>query len=109
MSAFNRTNLIAQINDRLPTNGAGQITAGVLRGVLIDIADSAAVKASDLYTHQQASAASHWVVNHNLGYKPAITVVDTGDQEVEANIVHTSTNQAQIYFSTPLAGFARCN
>lgn len=47
MSSYNRTNLIAQINIELPTNGAGGITASDLRGVLTDMVDSSLITQSD--------------------------------------------------------------
>lgn len=59
------------------------------------------------YLHTQASAASTWTVNHNLGFVPTATVYSVGGVEVEAEIAHTSVNQAVIQFVTPTAGTAR--
>jgi hypothetical protein len=60
------------------------------------------------FVFTQGSPTAEWVVNHNLGFKPAVMVFDAGGSEVEAEVLHTSVNQARIYFSVPLAGFARC-
>lgn len=35
------------------------------------------------YTHVQAAASLHWVINHNLGYFPNVTFVDNDGIEVE--------------------------
>ena len=56
----------------------------------------------------QSSAASTWTVNHNLGQKPAVTLLTTGGAEFEAEILHLSDNQFQVYLATPTAGQARC-
>lgn len=60
------------------------------------------------FVHQQPSPANEWVINHNLGFMPAVGVFDAGSREVEAEVIHMSANQTRIYFSQVMAGFARC-
>lgn len=60
------------------------------------------------YVHAQASAAAEWIVNHNLGARPAVTVLSVGGVEVEAQIVHASDNQVRVLFAAPFAGSALC-
>lgn len=60
------------------------------------------------FVHTQASASAEWVINHNLGFQPAVGVFDSGSREVDAEVVHMSVNQTRIYFSMAIAGFARC-
>lgn len=60
------------------------------------------------FVFTQSSPAAEWVINHNLGFKPAVMIFDAGGSEVEAEVLHISVNQARIYFSVSLAGFARC-
>jgi len=55
----------------------------------------------------QASAATTWTINHNLGYKPSVDVYDSGSQQIQAEVSHTSVNQTVILLTTPSAGFAR--
>lgn len=65
------------------------------------------VKPTYSYTHFQNVASTEWVINHGLGYNPIIRVF-VGNQEVQpASIVHDSTNQTTITFSTPQVGYAR--
>lgn len=53
-------------------------------------------------------AASPWIVNHNLGSKPTVIVMDAGGNEVEARVLHASVNQVYVYFSAPMTGTVRC-
>ena len=61
------------------------------------------------YVHEQPTASMTWIVNHNLGFKPAIKAITMGGVEVLSEVIHTSTNQAIIYFDSPLAGQAICS
>lgn len=61
------------------------------------------------YTHSQPTPALTWVINHNLGFQPAVELYDIGGREFDAEIVHTSSNQVVVYLTTPTAGTARLN
>lgn len=65
--------------------------------------------ASPFYRHDQGTAESTWVINHNLGYRTAINVYSVGSQLMLANIVHITDNQAQVLFDGPVAGYAICS
>ena len=59
------------------------------------------------YTHYQNSAATNWVITHNLGYNPIVRVF-IGNQEVQPlSITHNTANQVTITFSTAQVGYAR--
>jgi len=58
------------------------------------------------YTHTQNSVSSTWVVNHNLGYYPQVTVIESGGSNVEGTIVFNSLNQLTITFSVSISGYA---
>lgn len=59
------------------------------------------------YLHQQTSASTTWTINHNLGFRPAVELLDSGGQEVEGDISHPTVNQAIITMSPATAGTAR--
>ena len=59
------------------------------------------------YTHVQLVAEAIWTVNHNLGMRPAVTILDSGGTEVEADVMHMSANQLVIRFAIPISGTAR--
>lgn len=64
--------------------------------------------AVDDYIHTQSSPATTWIINHNLGRKPDVTLLSVGDQEFEGVITHTNANQAVVSVTTATAGTARC-
>jgi len=55
----------------------------------------------------QTSSATTWTINHNLGYKPSVDVYDSGSQQIQAEVSHTSVNQTIIVLTAPSSGFAR--
>lgn len=59
------------------------------------------------YVHTQSTPAATWTINHNLGYRPLITLLTSGGVEYEAEVVHTSTNQVLVYHTSAKAGTAR--
>lgn len=59
------------------------------------------------YEFQQSLAATTWTVNHNLGYKPSVYVYNSGSQEIEAEVIHTSMNQTLVLLTLATSGFAR--
>lgn len=61
------------------------------------------------YTHQQLVAASIWTINHNLGFKPAVELLNSGSQEIEGDVIHASLNQTIVSFTSQVAGTARLN
>lgn len=61
------------------------------------------------YTHTQSVASASWIVNHNLGYRPAVSALSVGGKLMLGDVVHTSVNQVVIGFDQPLAGLAVCS
>lgn len=62
---------------------------------------------SPSYQHIQLVATTSWVINHNLGFRPNVSVFDDNGANVEATIIHHSINQAEVQLLTPRAGTAR--
>lgn len=61
------------------------------------------------HRHDQTAAAAVWTINHNFGRRAAVAVFSTGGREMLAEVLHTSENQATVYFDAPVAGYAICN
>jgi hypothetical protein len=61
------------------------------------------------YQHTQSVASSDWVIQHNLGKYPSVTVVDSSGDECEGQVNYTSSNQLTISFSAPFSGVAYLN
>ena len=50
------------------------------------------------FTHNQNSTSSTWVITHNLGRFPSVTVVDSADSIVQGTVVYNSNKQLTITF-----------
>lgn len=61
------------------------------------------------YVHDQQVASASWVIVHNMGKKPSVSIVDTADDEVIGRVVYNSNNQLTISFSSPTSGKAYLN
>jgi hypothetical protein len=61
------------------------------------------------YTHNQNSASATWVVNHNLGKRPSITVVDSAGDQCFGEVTYDNNNQVTIRFTAPFGGVAYLN
>lgn len=61
------------------------------------------------FLHTQSTPLSTWVINHNLGARPNISVTSMGGVEYLVEIIHATVNQAVVYFEAPAAGFATCS
>jgi len=60
------------------------------------------------FLHTQSVASASWIVNHNLGYRPLVTVYSPGGEIVIAQGTHASVNQYIVSFNSPQTGFTRC-
>ena len=58
------------------------------------------------YVHIQSASASTWTITHNLGFFPAVSVVDSGGSVVEGDVSYISVNQVSIAFSSSFGGKA---
>ena len=61
------------------------------------------------YQHVQATPSATWSITHNLGKRPAVTVVDSGGNEWITNVEHVSDNALVIRFTAPFSGNAYLN
>lgn len=61
------------------------------------------------FTHTQSSPSDTWIINHNLGYRPSVELIDIGGLEIEGEVQHLSLNQTVVRFNVATAGFARLN
>jgi hypothetical protein len=51
------------------------------------------------YTHNQTSPSSTWVIDHNLGWNPNVTVIDSAGTTVEGDIEYVSNNRVTLTFT----------
>lgn len=65
--------------------------------------------ASAFYVHTQSTPSSTWTINHNLGFKPAVELLDSGSQEIDGEVSHPNVNQTVVTLNPASAGVARLN
>jgi hypothetical protein len=59
------------------------------------------------YVFTQSTPAATWTINHNLGLRPSVELLDSGSQEIEGEVSHPSLNQTIVILSLATAGLAR--
>lgn len=64
---------------------------------------------SSYYTHEQSSASSTWTVDHFLGRKPNVSILNDSYISMEGKIEHVTNNRLYIYFNTSVSGYAVCS
>ena len=83
----------------------GTPTAG---SAILLYGDSVGLPANEVAYTETFSASTTWVVNHGLGYNPSVTCIVANLVVQPQSIVHNSTMQTTITFSTAQAGLVRC-
>jgi hypothetical protein len=59
------------------------------------------------YVHTQSTPATTWTINHNLGFRPSVELLDSGSQEIDGDISHPTVNQTVVTLNPATAGLAR--
>jgi hypothetical protein len=58
------------------------------------------------YVYQQVTPSASWLVDHQLGYFPNVTTVDTTDRMVQGDVTYVDQNTLTIDFSAAFSGKA---
>ena len=61
------------------------------------------------FSYDQGTPESVWVIQHNLGKKPSVTVVDSADSVVIGEIEYLSLNSIKLTFAGAFSGKAYFN
>jgi len=61
------------------------------------------------YIHTQSTPSATWTINHNLGRKPSVTIVDSSEKVVFGDITYVTDNQLTVSFSAAFGGKAYLN
>lgn len=62
-----------------------------------------------VYVHVQAVASDTWTIAHDLGYHPAVTVVDSSGSVVVGGLDYPDADTVIAHFSAPFGGKAYCS
>ena len=63
----------------------------------------------ETFVFTQGSAATQWVITHNLNKRCSVTVVDTSNSVIIGEVVYNSSNQVTLNFSSAFSGKAFIN
>jgi hypothetical protein len=58
------------------------------------------------HVHSQESASTTWTINHTLGGKPQVTIVDSANTVVIGTVTYNSNSQVTVDFTAPFSGYA---
>jgi hypothetical protein len=58
------------------------------------------------YEHIQSSPSAEWIIEHGLGGKPSIVVVDSAGTMVIGEVTYVSDLQIRVNFTSAFAGYA---
>lgn len=61
------------------------------------------------HIHYQDVAAEKWVITHNLGKMPSVTVVTSAGEQVVGDVQYNSNNKLTVSFTSAFAGVAYLN
>ena len=61
------------------------------------------------YEHVQTDASDEWIVIHNLGKYPSVSIRDADGYETHAGVNYTTKNSLIIHFANAETGIAVCN
>ena len=88
----------------------GTVTTGTAAVNITGVAPSQVINfvlpLAGSYAHTQSVSSATWTITHNLGYRPAVSVVDSGGNYVVGDVNYVSVNVLTISFSSPFGGSA---
>jgi len=58
------------------------------------------------YKHTQETAREVWTIEHNLGIRPSVTIVDSADRVVYGDVEYIDDNTIQVSFNGEFSGKA---
>lgn len=73
------------------------------------VTEKAVARAIDTYVHDQAIPESVWVVEHNLGRYPSVTVIDSAGTQFISQVEYNSKDKLTIYMNGSTTGKAYLN
>ena len=65
--------------------------------------------ATDTFVFEQGISSDTWVIEHNLGKHPAVTVIDTAGTVFTASVEYNSDNVCTVYINGATKGRAFLN
>jgi hypothetical protein len=85
--------------------GAPVVSVNGRTGSVTGLAEASSLS----FRHSQSLPSTSFTVNHNLGYRPAVTVTDTAGTVMNADIHYVDANSLTVTMLTPLACYVECS
>ena len=87
------------------------ISGDVTKTLTLSQRDGGTVSVSytDTYVHTQGAPSASWAITHNMNKYPSVTIVDSGNNTVEGEIVYNTLNSLTVNFSGSFSGKAYIN
>ena len=87
-----------------------KVTTAKISQPEVNVAVTGVIATKDAhYTHTQSAPSASWSVTHNMGKKPAVSVVDSADSVVYGSVEYTDKNSLIITFNSAFSGKAYLN
>ena len=61
---------------------------------------------NERHVHTQSTSSTIWTINHSLGGRPSVTVVDSSDTMVIGEVTYVNNTQVRVSFSAAFSGKA---
>ena len=74
--------------------------------ITVGLTDGTTATFEVAYHHTQSLSSDTWEVEHNLGFYPNITTMDSAGTVVEGELQHLSKYRLRAIFSAPISGQA---
>lgn len=88
----------------------GSVTAGDLAVTITGESPNQVINfvipSGGYYVHNQISSSDTWAITHNLGFYPAVTIVDSGGHVVIGDVTYVSANALTVSFNATFGGKA---
>ena len=98
-----------QVNIGVQNKTASGISAVAQPTTSVSVAGLVAGKGDSHFVYTQSTPEAIWEITHNLGKKPAVTVVDSGDSVVVGEIEYLNLNSVRLTFAGAFSGKAYFN
>lgn len=87
-----------------------QLQGGITNADWVDISTTGSSVGGDVnYVHTQMIATNIWIITHNLGKYPSVTVVDSNNNVVVGDVLYNSDDQITVTFTAIFSGKAFLN
>jgi hypothetical protein len=73
------------------------------------VTEKAVAEATKTFIFDQAMASDTWVISHNVGKYPSVSLVDSAGTKFMAEVSYDSKNQITVYINSPTTGKAYLN